>query len=37
MADIRHELPIQAPPERVFEAIATPEGLAFLVDQSGRY
>lgn len=28
MADIRHEIMITAPPERVFEALSTPAGIA---------
>lgn len=28
MADIRHELTVEAPPERLFEALATAEGVA---------
>jgi uncharacterized protein YndB with AHSA1/START domain len=27
MADILHEFPIQAPPERVFDAVSTPGGI----------
>lgn len=27
MADILHDLPIDAPPDRVFHAVSTPEGL----------